>query len=162
MIKLIYYGRLPGNNSLINCNRANKYYAAKIKKDTQRDLAMIFRAQAKKQKPIETHCTAYLTFWERDNRRDDDNVWSGGSKVIMDSIVWAGILKDDSPKYVHVLPERLTCAGNHQEKIKNERIEIMLVEDGEGIDEPFRKYREALWNRETEHDDEISQHFDLS
>lgn len=130
-LELVYYGRLPGMNEMINANRTNRYIGAKVKSGWSHELSAEFAAQAAGRK-MTRHATAYLYFWEKDNRRDDDNVIGGGCKVILDALTMAGIIPDDSPKYLHVVPERFTVSGSRAEKEKYARIEIVLEEDDDG------------------------------
>lgn len=104
-MKLTYKGKLPSLNELIKAGRTNRYVGAKVKRELTQDLAWIFKAQAKGQKyskkvVISIHC------YEGNLRRDDDNVLSGACKVILDALQVAGIIPNDSPKYVHLRPER--------------------------------------------------------
>ena len=104
-MKLTYEGKLPSLNELIKAGRTNRYVGAKVKKELTQDLAWIFKAQSKGKKYsekviISIHC------YEGNLRRDDDNVLSGACKVILDALQVAGIIPNDSPKYVHLRPER--------------------------------------------------------
>ena len=104
-MKLTYKGKLPSLNELIKAGRTNKYVGAKVKKEITQDLAWIFKAQARgriyeDKVIISIHC------YEGNLRRDDDNVLSGACKVILDALQVAGIIPNDSPRYVHLLPER--------------------------------------------------------
>ena len=104
-MKLTYKGKLPSLNELINAGRTNKYVGAKVKRELTQDLAWIFKAQAGGKKysekvVISIHC------YEGNLRRDDDNVLSGACKVILDALQVAGIIPNDSPRYVHLRPER--------------------------------------------------------
>lgn len=125
-IKLVHYGRLPGLNEMVNANRTCWYMGAKMKKGDQRDLIYDFLEQANGRK-MEEPCTVRVDFWEKDNRRDDDNVIGGGCKVVFDALTKAGIIRDDSPKWVHVLAERHTCTGGTKEREKDARIEVRLI-----------------------------------
>jgi len=89
-----------------------------------------FRAQAKGEKFL-GHVSVYIAFWEKDNRRDDDNV-TGGAKFVMDALTQAGIITDDSPKYCHVISERFTLMGTPAERAGNERVEVRILPDEEG------------------------------
>lgn len=128
MLHLVHYGRLPGMNEMINANRTNRFLGAKVKSGWMHELAMELAAQAKGEK-MRRHATAYLCFWEKDNRRDDDNVIGGGCKIILDALTNAGIIEDDSPKYLHVIAERFTVPGSPEVKKAHARIEIFLWED---------------------------------
>ena len=104
-MRLTYKGKLPSLNELIKAGRTNKYVGAKVKKELTQDLAWIFKAQARgkrysKKVVLSIHCD------EGNLRRDDDNVISGACKVILDALQVAGIIPNDSPKYVHLRPER--------------------------------------------------------
>lgn len=104
-MRLTYKGKLPSLNELIKAGRTNRYVGAKVKKEFTQDLAWIFKAQARGKRysekvVISIHC------YEGNLRRDDDNVLSGACKVILDALQVAGIIPNDSPRYVHLRPER--------------------------------------------------------
>ena len=103
MVELTYNGRLPSANDLIQINRVNRFKGASLKKKYTQELADVFGTQT--QVRFKGHVTCYVNFYEDSMRRDDDNVISG-LKYVMDGLVTAGIIKDDSPKYCHVKPER--------------------------------------------------------
>lgn len=103
MVELTYNGRLPSANDLIQINRVNRYKGASLKKKYTQELANVFGSQTKVR--FKGHVTCYVNFYEDSMRRDDDNVISG-LKYVMDGLVTAGIINDDSPKYCHVRPER--------------------------------------------------------
>ena len=103
MVELTYNGRLPSANDFINFNRINRFQGALMKKRYTQELADVFRSQT--QERFTKHVTCTVHFFEDSMRRDDDNVISG-LKFVLDGLVTAGILKDDSPKYCHVKAER--------------------------------------------------------
>lgn len=103
MVELTYNGRLPSANDFINFNRVNRYQGAQMKRKYTQELAEVFRSQT--QERFKGHVTCTVNFYEDTMRRDDDNVISG-LKFILDGLVTAGILKDDSPRYCHVRAER--------------------------------------------------------
>lgn len=74
-----------------------------MKKTYTRELAETFRAQTREK--FTEHVTVTVNFYEDTMRRDDDNVISG-CKYLLDGLVTAGIIKDDSPKYLHLRAER--------------------------------------------------------
>lgn len=74
-----------------------------MKKTYTRELAETFRTQTCER--FTEHVTCTVTFYEDTMRRDDDNVISG-CKYLLDGLVTAGIIKDDSPKYLHLKAER--------------------------------------------------------
>lgn len=93
-MKLVIPGQLPGLNEYIAAERTNKHLGAKLKRDAQ----WIVEACAKKQlrgfRPV---CPVRMkyTWYERNRRRDKDNISSFGRKVIQDGLVKAGILEND-------------------------------------------------------------------
>ena len=119
-MNLIYFGTLPGLNEIIKEARKNRYAAAYQKKKTQEEIATqlwpyVFRGFGG---PVNIH----INFYEKDRRRDEDNVMAG-MKFILDAIVQMGVIPDDSQKYCHVTP------AVYVDKEKP-RIEI-LIEDRE-------------------------------
>lgn len=113
------YKKLPSTNEVITTNRLNRYAGANLKKTVQTGLCYCFGAQTKER--YEKHVTMRVKFFEPDRRRDEDNVIAG-LKFIQDALVCMKILKDDSQKYVHVLPEVFVDT-------ENPRIEVDIEED---------------------------------
>lgn len=107
-MKLIYEGRLPGMNEIVAANRASRYMGAGMKKQAEEDLRLQWSFQERRKFPGPV--VVKVRFYEKDLRRDDDNVF-GGLKFILDALTTAGIIRDDSPKWCHVLPERFTDRG---------------------------------------------------
>jgi hypothetical protein len=100
-------GRLPGLNELLEANR----YRGRAANRTRRRWNGY--AQIKKQHgdtiywqllkgAIQPMRQVHIDFvWvEPDRRRDPDNVTAGGRKIILDALVKAGVLVDDSSVYV--------------------------------------------------------------
>lgn len=44
--------------------------------------------------------TLHYVWWEKDRRRDLDNISGYGHKVIQDALVACGVLKDDGQRYI--------------------------------------------------------------
>lgn len=88
--------KLPSLNSYINVCRGNRYNAAKYKRNIEDDIAVFIARLPRFKKPI------YINFtWVEDShRRDPDNVCAGGRKFILDCMVKAGKITDDSRRYV--------------------------------------------------------------
>lgn len=84
-------GRMPSLNDYISAERANRYKAAAMKKRAPR---------------FERRVTVRTTFYEPDMRRDADNV-GFARKFVLDGLVAAGVIKDDSRKYVEQCPDRV-------------------------------------------------------
>lgn len=89
--------RLPGLNEVNNRNRANRYAGAKLKQETDAALGLVINAAH--MKPVHYPCIVHMLFEEPNRRRDVDNVESA-KKFILDALVKAGILENDSPKHV--------------------------------------------------------------
>ena len=98
MIKFTIHSRLPSLNDVISENRANRYKGAKLKKDTE----SLIIAEIKKQKvqPVTEYPVEVFIRWVEPNRkRDVDNIQSS-KKFILDAMVKAGVLVNDSQRYV--------------------------------------------------------------
>ena len=119
--KFVIPGNLPGLNLLIAANRANRYKGAKLKKDADMQVIAAIRkchVGAVKGYPVEVR----IWFYEKDRRRDIDNVYSGG-KYVLDALQEAGILKGDGQRYVNRL-RYVHCTDPH-----NPRVEVEIIEN---------------------------------
>lgn len=97
--KMIIPGRLDNLNDYISAERVHRMNGAKLKaKNQERVLqeACIQLGDVHIRTPVKM---AYR-WYEKDQRRDMDNISSFGRKVIQDAIVKAGILPDDGWKYI--------------------------------------------------------------
>ena len=88
--------QLPTLNEYISAERANRYMAAKMKRETQE---FIMWHLPKLRKPIETHVYVYFLWIRKDARADKDNV-AFAKKYILDAMQERGIIKRDSWKLV--------------------------------------------------------------
>lgn len=94
-VKLTIPGRLPGLNEYISAERTNRHAAAGMKRASQAIVEWSARSQLRGvrfEKPVRM---TYRWF-ERDKKRDKDNVSSFGRKVIQDALVRVGVLKNDN------------------------------------------------------------------
>lgn len=122
MNKIIITGRLPGRNEAENAARTHWARGAKLKKEATELVAWECKTQHVQK--IDGEVIVEVTFYERDRRRDADNVL-GGLKYILDGLVVAGVLTDDSRKYVEL-------KINPVEVDKTDpRIEVFLHKRGE-------------------------------
>lgn len=119
-LRLIFYGRLPGLNEIIRAGRANRYAANKQKKDVQGALRAQWVYGNTKLPKFGNPVNVEVRFFEKDNRRDDDNVFAG-LKFILDELQEIGVIVNDSPKWCHIRPERFTDR-------KAPRIEVTIEE----------------------------------
>jgi Holliday junction resolvase RusA-like endonuclease len=119
--KFVIPGNLPGLNLLIAANRANRYKGAKLKRDADMQVVAAIRkchVGAVRWYPVEVR----IWFYEKDKRRDIDNVYSGG-KYVLDGLQEAGILRGDGQKYVDCL-RYIHCTDPH-----NPRVEVEIIEN---------------------------------
>lgn len=107
--------RLPGLNEVIASNRVGW----KSGSTDKRQETMICSAYAKSAmnghhiKPFETKVDVVVRWFEKDKRRDHDNIIGGGLKMAFDGFVKAGLLPDDSQRYVgRIYSEVLTDRNN--------------------------------------------------
>lgn len=102
---LVLKGRLPCLNDVINTNRTNRYAGATLKREIQDSIALALTNQVKKR--YTGKVIIFIRYFEKDNRRDEDNVMSG-AKFILDALQEMKVIKNDSRKYVHLLQEVFT------------------------------------------------------
>ena len=97
MIQKIYYPLPPSLNETINSARTSKYASSKTKKRWNTLIA----DNSKHLKPYSEELKVWFHFtWIlKSKMKDFDNV-SSGIKYILDGLVIAGIIKDDSQRYV--------------------------------------------------------------
>lgn len=132
--------RLPGLNEVIEANRTNPHAGAKLKRDTEEQLMWVIKSE--RLLPVTYPCIVHMLFVEPNRRRDVDNVESG-KKFVMDALVKAGILKNDSPRYVIGAPSftvygesagvRVTIIEDEREdylRQKLRRVSAWLAEEG--------------------------------
>ncbi len=113
--------RLESYNNYINMNRRNVYLANNYKRDVQKDIIAYIK-KCKLQK-----CTKSVKLnilWiEKTKKRDVDNIQSG-QKFILDALVQAKILENDSPKYVTQINHKIGYDSINGDKIIVEIEEI--------------------------------------
>lgn len=114
-------GRLPGLNEYTNACRTNPQKGNKMKKDAQEAIMWHILAQMRRCK-FERPVFLLYTFYEKDRRRDKDNVSSFARKVIQDALVQSGKLQDDGWDYVTGSMERFYVDS------ENPRIVVEIIE----------------------------------
>lgn len=116
---LIIKGTLPGRNESEKAARTHWAVGAKLKKEYTELVKLECKAQ--RIKPLLNKARIEVTFYEKDMRRDSDNVY-GGLKYILDGLVKAGVIKDDSRRYIdlYINPVELDR--------QNPRIEVEIKE----------------------------------
>lgn len=119
MVNFIIPGRLAGLNEYTESNRSNPRIGNRVKRNEQKIVTTAIRNAHLT--PIHKPVVVYIDWYEKDNRRDVDNI-TAAKKFIMDSLVDTGILKDDSRRYVKQI---IDCVFTDT---KNPRIEVELIE----------------------------------
>lgn len=89
------YGSLSGLNEYTLANRKNRYVGAELKWENE---LIVFYA-TKDKTPIKGRVNVSIAWYEKDNKRDADNVIFA-KKFILDSLVAQGILQGDGRKYI--------------------------------------------------------------
>lgn len=112
---MVIPGRMPGLNEYVRAERANRYMASSMKKQqTERaGVAAIEQGMPKFTGRVEIT----FTWVEENRRRDMDNV-AFAKKFILDGLVRAGVIRDDTPRYVAGLSDRFAYDK------QNPRIEV--------------------------------------
>lgn len=102
--KFTIKGTLPGLNELIEAERRNRFIGAKLKKQYE---AVVMRA-ARSLGNVEFEEPVYMVYhwYEKDRRRDKDNICAFGRKVIQDALVKARFLKNDGWKNIAGFEDR--------------------------------------------------------
>lgn len=86
-------GQLPGANDYIAAERANRHKAAKMKRDAQSYIAWYIKRDLRGVR-IKRPVVLSYTWWEKDRRRDKDNI-AFAKKFIQDALVQQGVILDD-------------------------------------------------------------------
>lgn len=96
---IIINERLPGLNDYIAAERTNRFKAAKMKSDWQEVVVWAAKTCLGIWTPKLPVRLVYR-WYEKNRRRDKDNIAGFGHKVIQDALVIAGILPDDGWKEI--------------------------------------------------------------
>lgn len=89
--------KLPGMNEYTRANRSSAFTGASMKKQAEEIIFYAIR-QAKVQ-PVKRPVILAYEWTEPGGRRDADNI-AAGQKFVQDALVSAGVLPDDSMKWV--------------------------------------------------------------
>lgn len=110
-------GTLPGRNEAEYAARSHWSKGSKLKREYTDDVHWQLKIQHIK--PVQGKAVLTITFYEKDNRRDADNIY-GGLKYLLDGMVQAGIVKDDTRQYVEPIIKPIEI-----DKI-NPRVEVII------------------------------------
>lgn len=122
MAKLIIMGRLHGLNDYIAAERSNRYSAAGMKRQDMNLVLTYARVYLRGWKASGRVQMRY-TWYEKNQRRDMDNVSSYGRKVIQDALVEGGYLPNDGWKNIAGFSDDFAVDKN------NPRIEVEIEEE---------------------------------
>lgn len=114
-------GRLDNLNDYITAERANRYKGAQMKAGNETLVIMAIRHCLRGiqiHKPVRMH----YRWYEKNSRRDLDNISSFGRKVIQDALVKSGVLQNDGWKNIAGFDDAFYIDKN------NPRIEVEIVE----------------------------------
>lgn len=114
---------LPGLNELIEAERRNRFIGAKLKKQYE---AVVMRA-ARSLGNVEFEEPVYMVYhwYEKDRRRDKDNICAFGRKVIQDALVKARFLRNDGWKNIAGFEDRFYVDKDKPRVV----VEILEVEE---------------------------------
>ncbi len=122
-IRFVIDGSLPGLNEYLNGCKAGKRNGAQIKRQTDTGLMWILRSQFKGQ--LEGCYDVDFVWYEKDKRRDHDNICSA-RKFIFDAMVGCGMILNDGWRYVGNFTDRFEVDKLHP------RVEMILRRRADG------------------------------
>lgn len=122
--KFTIRGTLPGLNEYIEQERRHRQAGAKLKKQCECVVLHALRSLGKLQ--IEKPVYIIYNWYEKDRRRDKDNISSFGRKVIQDALVKAHILQNDGWKNIIGFEDRFEVDKRNPRIV----VEIMEVDEG--------------------------------
>lgn len=94
---MVIPGRMPGLNDYVQAERSNRYAASKMKKQQTERAGIAAVEQGMPRFPGRVEVA--FTWVEENRRRDMDNVCFA-KKFILDGLVRAGVIRDDTPRYI--------------------------------------------------------------
>lgn len=120
---LIIHGRLDNLNDYITACRTNQYKGAHLKAKNERKVQAEIYEQLGRLR-ITRPVRMRYRWYEKDRRRDLDNVSSFGRKVIQDALVQTHVLQNDGWKEITGFSDEFFVDAD------NPRIEIEIEEKG--------------------------------
>lgn len=119
--RLTILGRLDGLNEYTAANRTNPHKGGKMKKDNEDTVIWAIRQQLRGLH-ISNPVILKYDFYEPNKKRDLDNISSFAHKVIQDSLVKTGVLKNDGWNEITGFLDQFYCDNERP------RIEVTIVE----------------------------------
>ena len=118
---LTLHGELPAINEIIAASKSHYSKYARVKRANTNLVALECRVQ--ELKPIDKPVSILFAHYRKSKRKDPDNVAGGAQKMILDGLVTAGVLPDDTMKYIKSLHHTFII-----DKVKP-RIEVVIYAD---------------------------------
>ena len=103
-------GRMPSLNDYIRAERGSMYAANAMKQECTSLAA--WAAKAARMPRFTRPVTVRFTWAEGNRRRDIDNV-AFAKKFVLDGLVQAGVIGNDTPQYVAGFEDRFQYDGRH-------------------------------------------------
>lgn len=102
------HAKLPSLNEVIKKDRTNRFAGAAYKKETEKIISRYIKKalETGELMPVSGPCTVCIDWYEKDRRRDVDNIQSS-QKFILDALVNNGVLPDDNRKHVTQIYHRI-------------------------------------------------------
>lgn len=114
-------GRLAGMNEFIGEQRRNRYAGALLKREQQEIVMLAIKQQLR---GVHINRPIYINYswYEKDHRRDLDNISGFGHKVIQDALVSCKVIQNDG--WAHIFGYSDSFYVDHE----HPRIEVTLQE----------------------------------
>lgn len=121
-------GRLPGLNEIIEAAKQGKgkYQPYALMKEKYTEMI----AWIAKKLPSYEKVALVITWYEPNSRRDPDNIMAG-QKFILDALVQAGVIPNDSQKYIQGILHRFRV-DKQNPRVEVEIIDATKIENFEG------------------------------
>ena len=119
--KLTIPNRLDALNEYTSANRKHYHAGGNMKRENENIIIWAIRQQLHKihiLNPVIIH----YQFYEKDMRRDNDNILSCAAKFVQDSLVKTGVLQNDTRKHIH------RFWFDTDVDAKNPRVEVTIIE----------------------------------
>lgn len=113
-------GKLPSLNELIDAERTHRQKGANLKKQSEKIVRLYIRQQMHGAKP-KAPVTIHYHFYESNRKRDLDNIAGFAHKIIQDSLVKEGILRNDGWDHIEGFTDEFYV------DTRNPRIEVVIV-----------------------------------
>jgi len=129
-------GRLPGLNEMIEAAKSH-FGAYASMKQTYTDMVAWLAKKLPKYKYEQVNII--ITWYEPNEKRDPDNIMAG-QKFILDALVHAGVIPNDSQKYIAGIVHRFRV-DKRRPRVEVEIIDATKIENFEGQEYGIEKQR---------------------